>query len=305
MEKTDGTFYIYNAMIDKERHIRALVTGHESLGLQNYALIPAKAIPSSLSLRGDKPFAMVMEVCLKNVLSGCLVSQDGIFTIEIENGGLFVKIPSLRIQLRRGGNVERLQIDKWYFILLSYDGKQLRIHVNGTSSCSSQCSYREVARANTDITIGKGLEGFFKSFRLYNAALSENEILGLLSGGAVVLNDKCVADFDFNQNGMIDRSPGKVKLSLKVFARIAEVYPIMQLVLLISNPASASQAVKGEQVRQSQKVNFRGCMERKANAEGSNEMYGTVSLDIIRPYMSNLKGEVRTIWEAKKGLSFR
>lgn len=83
MEKPDGTFYIYNAMIDKERHIRTLVTGHESLGLQNYALMTAKTIPSSLSLRGDKPFAMAMEVCLKNVLSGCLVSQDGIFTIEI------------------------------------------------------------------------------------------------------------------------------------------------------------------------------------------------------------------------------
>ncbi len=91
-----------------------------------------------------------------------------------------------------GNNIvtdEVVPTDKWYHIVGTYDGSDLRIYLNG--SLSKKVPYTTNAVANTDpLRIGRRSDGYFfdgtlDEVRIYNKALSSAEIQQLYAQGAV------------------------------------------------------------------------------------------------------------------------
>ena len=79
-----------------------------------------------------------------------------------------------------------LTINEWTHIVLTYDGTQARIYVNGQLDVSMDVS-GEVTESDNELRIGRGepagyFMGMIDDARLYNHALTESELLSAMEG---------------------------------------------------------------------------------------------------------------------------
>lgn len=107
-----------------------------------------------------------------------------------------------------------LEYDKWYHIVLTYDGSKVKFYINSEIAWSG--SYHEKLSPNTaPVNIGRDIPGateFFKGsmsdFRLYDGALSKSQIDDLYTHSKSYGYDKSMA-FTCPKNQVVQTIPGK------------------------------------------------------------------------------------------------
>lgn len=125
---------------------------------------------------------------------------DHIWSVAFVNGS------SLRFRLRAGGNTTELSTGPsslfggtWYHVVASYDGSQMRVHLNGSLMASTAkagaIGYHPQAPASIGATStgSQPFSGWLDDVRIYDRSLSDAEILDLLLG-QVAMNVAPVED---------------------------------------------------------------------------------------------------------------
>jgi flagellin len=108
----------------------------------------------------------------------------------------------------------KVDFGEWYHLLGSYDGEQMHFYINGTLIGSKTTAYVPTNKAN--IYIGAGsysgggyqLDGEMDDVKIYDRALTEDEISALYQGKEV--NDGIIGDWDLGEteNGQVKNQTG-------------------------------------------------------------------------------------------------
>lgn len=151
--------------------------------------------------------------------------------------------------------------------------------------------------SKAELLIGKKLDAYFKTFRLFGKALSDREV-SQLSSSAEITPEDSIAWFDFDQTDRKDRSPNRVKLTTKAFARIVMVHPVQQFRFNVSRRYHNVEGMVTEQFDSSKPISFTGCIGSKPDDDTHTRLMGTVSLGTPKPVMCELEGEIVTLWES-------
>lgn len=275
---------------------RALQTGYGMLGPFDYARIPVSSVPE-LSLAGDKPFTLFATVCFKNVQGGAIFAQENGFYFGIMDGQLCVAAVDWCAVKFSEYTVGEFTTDHWYELSIVYDGSLLSVYLNGEKKDTCRCNPEKGKTSTANLVIGKKLDAYFKTFRLFGMALSDREVNQLLSSGEITPEDS-IAWFDFDQTGRKDRSPNGVELLTKAFARIVMLRPVQQFRFNIRQKVHNEEQTIIELADKSTPINFTGCISSKPNSDSHTQFIGMVSLGTPTPVMCELEGEIVTIWES-------
>lgn len=265
------------------------------LGAINYAWLPVSSVPE-LSLAGDKPFTLYTIVCFKNVQGGAILEQEDAFGLGIMDGLLYVGAVDWCAVKFNESTVGRFVPDRWYTLALVYDGSLLTVYLNGGKKDTFRCKHKMRYVSDADITIGNKLDAYFKTFRFFDKALSDEEI-GLMETDKGISPEESIAWFDFSVAGRKDQSPKHIRLSTKGFARIVAVSPIRQFRFNIDRRYLNVEGMVCEQFDESKSISFTGCIRNKSDNNYS-QLTGMVSPGTPKPIMCELEGEIVTLWES-------
>lgn len=141
------------------------------------------------------------------------------------------------------------------------------------------------------------MDAYFRTFRLFGKALSDREVSQLSSSAGITPEDS-IAWFDFDQTGRKDRSPNRIKLTTKAFARIVMVHPVQQFRFNVSRRYHNVEEMVIEQFDSSKPITFTGCIGSKPDDDTHTQLAGTVSLGTPKPVVCELEGEIVTLWES-------
>lgn len=276
---------------------RALATGYGLLGPLDYAGFPASSVPE-LSLSGDKPFTLFTTLCFRNVQGGAILEQQDLFSIGMMNGLLYVGgVDWCAVKFSEAA-VAKFATDRWYTLSLVFDGESLAVYLGAEKKAVHRCKIKKTGVSRADRIIGKGLDAWFRTFRLFDKALSESGIRQLVSGSGITPEDSIVW-FDFDLTGKKNRSPKPVQLSTKAFCRMVMVTPVRQFRFSVGQKYANIEALICNQLSdQSESVSFTGCMGKKENENGQDRLTGMVSFGTSQPVMCELEGEIVTLWES-------
>lgn len=285
----------------KESEIRsgafkALLTGYGMLGPFDYAHFPASSVPE-LSLAGDKPFTFFTTVCFKNVQGGAILTQENSFCLGVMDGELYVATVDWCAVKFSEYTVGKFTTDHWYELAIVYDGSLLSVYLNGEKKDTFRCNPPKGKAFKAELLIGKKLDAYFKTFRLFGKALSDREVSQLSSSGEITPEDS-IAWFDFDQTGRKDRSPNRVELTTKAFARIVLLHPVQQFRFNVSRRYHNVEEMVIEQFDSSKPISFTGLIGSKPDDDTHTQLTGTVSLGTPKPVMCELEGEIVTLWES-------
>lgn len=287
-------------MTDKDETIPgaflALVTGCGMLGTMNYASLPVSSVPE-LSLAGDKPFTLYTTLCFKNVQSGSILKQKNAFELAIVNGVLYMAAVDWCAVKFHEPKVGTFATDCWYTLALVYDGRSLTVYLDGEKKETFRCKFKKKYVFDTNITIGDNLAAYFKTFRLFDKALSDKEIR-LMEAAGGISPEKSIVWFDFDKTGRIDQSPKHIRLSTKGFTLIVRVYPVKQFRFNINRNYPNVEKMVCELFDESKPISFTGCIGSKSNENNCTRLAGMVSFGTPKPVMCKLEGEMFTIWES-------
>ena len=285
----------------KESEIRpgafkALLTGYGILGPYDYAHFPASSVPE-LSLAGDKPFTLFTSVCFKNVQGGAILTQENSFCFGIMDGLLYVAAVDWCAVKFSECTVGKFTTDHWYELAIVYDSTLLTVYLDGEKKDTFRCNPPKRKASKAELLIGKKLDAYFRTFRLFGKALSDREVSRLSSSAGITPEDS-IAWFDFDQTGRKDRSPHGVKLTTKAFARIVMVHPVQQFRFNVSRRYHNVEEMVIEQFDSSKPISFTGLIGSKPDDDTHTQLTGTVSLGTPKPVMCELEGEIVTLWES-------
>lgn len=205
---------------------RALLTGYGFFGGWDYAHFPTSGVPQ-LSLRGDKPFTLFVTLCFKNTQGGTILEQKDMFRLGIMDGLVYVigldwcgiKFPE--------STLGRFTPQCWYRLGLVYDGNLLTVYLDGVKKDTFRCESASKRTVNAELVIGEKLDAYFKNFRIFDRALSDEQMQQLASDEEI-RPENSIAWFDFDRTGRKDQSPNRVELTTKAFCRIVIVKPVRQ-----------------------------------------------------------------------------
>lgn len=279
------------------RHpFRALLTGYGFFGDKDYAHFPAASVPN-LSLQGDKPFTLFVTLCFKNVQGGSILEQEGMFELGIMDGLIYVIAPDWCTVKFSDNTLGRLTPQCWYRLGLVYDSGLLSVYLDGMKKDTFRCQPASRRKTNAELVIGSKLDAYFKNFRIFDRALSDEQI-SQLSSGEEIRPENSIAWFDFDRTGRRDNSPCQVKLTTKAFARIVLVRPVRQFRFNIDRRYENVERMICEQFDSSTPLNFTGCIGSKSDDERRIRLGGMVSLGTPKPLMCEVKGEIVILWES-------
>lgn len=274
----------------------ALQTGYGMLGPFDYARIPASSVPD-LSLAGDKPFTLFATVCFKNVQGGAIFAQENGFYFGIMDGQLCVAAVDWCAVKFSEYTVGKFITDHWYELAIVYDGTLLTVYLNGEKKDTFRCNPEKGKISTAELVMGKKLDAYFKTFRLFDKALSDQEVNQLLSSGEITPEDS-IAWFDFDQTGRKDRSNNRIELSTKAFTRIVMLHPVQQFRFYIRQKIHNGQQTPIQLPDKSAPINFTGYINNKPNDDNHTQLTGMVSLATPTPVMCELEGEIIITWES-------
>lgn len=275
---------------------KALLTGYGMLGPYDYAHFPASSAPE-LSLAGDKPFTLCTAVCFKNVQGGAILMQENSFCLGIMGGLLYVAAVDWCAVKFSEDTVGKFITDHWYELAIVYDGSLLIVYLNGEKKDIFRCNPPKGKAFKAKLLIGHRLDAYFRNFRLFGKALSDREVSRLLSSDEITPKDS-IAWFDFDQTDRKDRSPNRVELTTKAFARIVMLRPVQQFRFNVSRRYHSVEGMATEQFDESKPVSFTGCIGSKPDDDTHTQLTGMVTLGTPKPVVCELEGEIVTLWES-------
>jgi len=274
----------------------ALATGYGMLGPCDYAHFPASSVPE-LSLSGDKSFTFFTSVCFKNVQGGAILEQENSFCLGVMDGKLYVAAVDWCAVKFSEYTVGKFTTDHWYELAIVYDGSLLSVYLNGEKKDTFRCNPQKGKASKAELLIGKKLDAYFRNFRLFGKVLSNREVSQLSSSAGITPEDS-IAWFDFDQTGRKDRSPNRVELTTKAFARIVMLHPVQQFRFNVSRRYHNVEEMVIEQFDSSKPISFTGLIGNKPDDDTHTRLMGTVSLGTPKPVMCELEGEIVTLWES-------
>lgn len=74
-----------------------------------------------------------------------------------------------------------LSLTEWYHLAVTFDGKTMRVYINGELN-SELDNNIPITPSEANLVIGQGFSGIIDDIRIYNKALSQDEILDIFSG---------------------------------------------------------------------------------------------------------------------------
>jgi hypothetical protein len=118
-------------------------------------------------------------VIYSDVLHQLAVNKD---LLLIRPGGAVKQL----VQYGPGGSPAYI-VGQWYHLAVTYDGSMIYIYVNGSSDCSS-CSLAATGTMSSisSLSIGKSFKGEIDEVRIYNRALSKDEITTLYNSESFI-----------------------------------------------------------------------------------------------------------------------
>lgn len=275
---------------------QALQTGYGILGAVDYARFPASSVPQ-LSLSGDKPFTIFTTLCFRNVQGGILFEQPDLFLVGIMDGQLYVVgLDWCRIKFAHY-EIDKFPTEQWNTLSLVFDGKFLTFYLDGEKIDTCKCTPKKKHVSKADLIIGKELDAWFRTFRLFDRALSDDEIRRLTSGSGITPADS-ILWFDFDKTARRDHSPNQVKLTTKAFCRIVLVKPVRQFRFTLAPKYFHPEENGTDLFGPSGTVNFTGFIGTQPATGHHAHFTGMVSLGTPQPVMCELDGELVTLWES-------
>ena len=279
------------------RHpFRALLTGYGFFGGWDYAHFPASGVPE-LSLRGDKPFTLFVTLCFKNTQGGTILEQKDMFRLGIMDGLIYVIGPDWCGIKFPESTLGRFTPQCWYKLGLVYDGNLLTVYLDGVKKDTFRCEPASKRTAKAELVIGEKLDAYFKGFRIFDRALSDEQMQQLASDGEI-RPENSIAWFDFDRTGRKDQSPNRVKLTTKAFCRIVIVKPVRQFRFNINRKYDNVEEMICEQFNTPKPISFTGCIGSKPDDDTHTQLTGIVSLGTPNPVVCGLEGEIVTVWES-------
>lgn len=100
-----------------------------------------------------------------------IISQSGGFSLGISQDKILIKIPSKNTLTVRS-DVVGIPEKQWINLYFGYDGKTIRIFINGNTIGEVDCSGK--ITNNNALMIGREFTGYIRSFRIYTAVLDED-----------------------------------------------------------------------------------------------------------------------------------
>lgn len=275
---------------------QALQTGYGILGAVDYARFPASSVPQ-LSLSGDKPFTLFTTLCFRNVQGGILFEQPDLFLIGIMDGQVYMAgLEWCHVKFSEC-ETGKFTTDRWYTLSLVFDGKYLTLYLDGEKKGTHKCTPRKKYVSQSNLIIGKELDAWFRTFRLFDKALSDDEIRRLTSGSGITPADS-ILWFDFDKTARRDHSPNQVKLITKAFCRIVLVKPVRQFRFTLAPKYFHPEENGTDMFSETDTVNFTGCIGTQPATDNHAHFTGMVSLGTPQPVMCELDGEIVTLWES-------
>ncbi len=274
---------------------RALLTGYGFFGGWDYAHFPASGVPE-LSLRGDKPFTLFVTLCFKNTQGGTILEQEDMFRLGIIDGLIYViGLDWCGIKFSEY-TLGRLTPQCWYRLGLVYDGGLLTVYLDGMKKETFKCKSASERTANAELVIGDKLDAYFKNFRIFDHALSDEQVQQLASEEELC-PENSIAWFDFDRTGRKDQSPNRVKLTTKAFCRIVLVRPVKQFLFKLDREYLNVEEMLSKLTDESETVSFTGSIGGKCNDDTHALLTGLVSFGTSKPIMCEFIGEIVTVWE--------
>ncbi len=150
------------------------ITDHSSLRVQNFTIAA-----------WFKPSSTIQN--MPNSSPSLVSKQDWSNNSGYNLASYSTNTDTMGIQLLTGASIsDREEIEypettfvEWIFVVATYDGKYLKIYKNSTEMNSSNIESIIINHNSTTLEIGQVMEGIIDDVRIYNYALSNEEIQNL------------------------------------------------------------------------------------------------------------------------------
>ena len=181
---------------------------------------------------------------------------------------------------------------KW--VILSRLPTYIQPHAAG--GCSRRPIFQSPEPTGTACTRKKGKRiGFITSFIMERGVILLTQFLNKQKRKNMAHRDCAVniekgyyiSWFDFDQTGRKDRSPNRVELTTKAFARIVLLHPVQQFRFNVSRRYHNVEEMVIEQFDSSKPVSFTGLIGSKPDDDTHTQLMGTVSLGTPKPVLLN------------------
>lgn len=165
---------------------------------------------TSICINGSSPFTIEIRFALSNSNSGILYSQEGGMEIGVEDGIPYFKHPDLgRID---GNNSWKLKCNCLIMIGVTYDGKELKMNINGFEVSSKISDNKEHTISTGNFIIGKEFSGYIEGIRVLSKAISGKALLTDYGNGFQNQADICLFQTDFTEKQYKDVGPDNLSI---------------------------------------------------------------------------------------------
>ena len=164
-----------------------------------------------VALDGSEAFSIDAWVRFNGLPStGSLLSQPEGFLFGIEADRLVLHIPGFG-DVFSDPTKQAIDDVEWQYVAVCFDGASARFYINGQFN-SMQSMSGTPQGSTVPFQMGVGLQVFVDSVRVYNAAISTDQVLNNMFDSPAA--GSVVADFDFTVVPAADQGPGKLPVQL-------------------------------------------------------------------------------------------
>ncbi|HXH37080.1 MAG TPA: LamG domain-containing protein [Thermoanaerobaculia bacterium] len=198
---------------------------YTSLKLFGVSSVSTKA-DIGVALNGTVPFSIDAWARFTGLgASAAILSKTEVFTFAVSGDQMIFEIAGFpRVGSNRGKT--RIGDEVWHHLCATFQSGATRLYIDG--AFNHFATIRGTGSTNTNpVLLGNGLQGFVRSVRVFNRALTAEEVSQCLFG--VVDSAAIAASFDFSQNPPMDLGPGKLPLKLEGNAAMVTKRPAMSL----------------------------------------------------------------------------
>lgn len=195
--------------------------------LQLDALSSAQATGQlPLALNGVQPFSIDAWIRFNGLpAQATALAQQGVFAFGSQGSSVFFQVAGFPAILSDPGQ-SVLRDDAWHNICATFDGGTIRLYIDGLFNSGATPQGASTA-GPSPLVIGTGVQGLVRRVRVYNTALTSDQVMAnMLSAPAA---GTVTAAFDFSQVPPVDTGPSALPITLQNNAVMTRVSPALSL----------------------------------------------------------------------------